>query len=103
VKSSEVPAGLVMEVTGKGRTEQAIKSVVVPHAGMLTQMAQWSAQTEEIPGGIRLTVTAKDPQDTKAIAKIRSLGFAGLFVEGRHHQLHHLAMAKGEFGHSHQH
>jgi hypothetical protein len=103
VKSSEVPAGLVMEVTGKGRTEQAIKSMVVPHAGMLTQMAQWSAQTEEIPGGIRLTVTAKDPQDTKAIAKIRSLGFAGLLVEGRHHQLHHLAMAKGEFGHSHQH
>jgi hypothetical protein len=103
VKSSEIPAGLVMEVTGKGRTEQAIKSMVVPHAGMLTQIAHWSAQTEEMPGGIRLTVTAKDPQDTKTIAKIRGLGFGGLLVEGRHQQLHHLAMAKGEFRHSHQH
>jgi hypothetical protein len=32
---------------------------------------------------------------------IRGLGFIGLLASGSHHQPHHLAMAKGEFMHSH--
>lgn len=101
VKSSEVPAGLVMEITGKGRAEQSIKSMVMPHAEMLNQMPQWVAKSEEIPEGVRLSVTAKDANDTKTIAKIRGLGFAGLLVQGSHHQIHHLAMARGEWKHHH--
>ena len=43
------------------------------------------------------------PDDTRTLARIRGLGFAGLITEGAHHQPHHLAMAKGEAlaGHTH--
>ena len=58
----------------------------------------WSAKTEPLPNGVLLTVTSNDP---KEIAHIRGLGFIGLLVSGAHHQLHHLAMAKGEFAHPH--
>jgi len=103
VKATAVPGGLMMDVTGTGRTEQAIRRMVVPHTVELNSMSQWSARTEEIPGGLRLTVVAKNPDDAKTIARIRGLGFIGLLVQGAHHQPHHLAMAKGEEmpGHGH--
>ena len=59
VKQSPVPGGLVMEVTGAGRTEQGIRAMVVPHAVELDRMPDWSDKAEVIPGGVRLTVTAK--------------------------------------------
>lgn len=102
VKAEQVAGGLRMDVTGTGRAEQAIRAMVGPDSHELDQMKEWSAKTEEIPSGLRLTVTAKDPTDTKTIARIRGLGFIGLLVQGNHHQPHHLAMAKGELsGHSH--
>lgn len=103
VKSAVVPGGLAMQVTGAGRTEQAIRRMVVPHAAELNKMPEWSAQTEQIPGGLRLTVMAKNPEDARTIARIRGLGFIGLLTQGAHHQPHHLAMAKGEAmdGHGH--
>ena len=103
VKATAVPGGLMMDVTGTGRTEQAIRRMVVPHTVELNSMSQWSARTEEIPGGLRLTVVAKNPDDAKTIARIRGLGFIGLLVQGAHHQPHHIAMAKGEEmpGHGH--
>jgi hypothetical protein len=103
VKVSAVPGGLVMDVTGTGRTEQAIRRMVGPHSMELNKMSEWSARTEEIPGGLRLTVVAKIPDDPKTVAHIRGLGFIGLLVQGGHHQPHHLAMAKGEemAGHGH--
>jgi hypothetical protein len=102
VKQSEVPGGLVMEVTGTGRTEQAIRAMLVPHAAELDRMPAFAAKTELIPGGVRLTVTAKAPDDAKAVARLRGLGFIGLLTAGAHHGPHHLAMAKGEtFAHSH--
>ena len=103
VKATPVPGGLTMEVTGTGRTEQAIRRMVVPHAVELNGMPEWSATTEQIPGGLRLTVVAKNPADAKTVARIRGLGFIGLLVQGSHHQPHHLAMARGEAisGHGH--
>jgi len=96
VKSAPVPGGLAMDVTGAGRTEQAIHAMVVPHAAELDRMPAYSARTEPIAGGVRLTVVAKKADDTTRVARIRGLGFAGLMTEGAHHQAHHLAMAKGE-------
>jgi hypothetical protein len=92
-----------MEITGTGRTEQAIRAMVVPHSAELDRMPEWSARTEPIAGGVRLVVAAKKPDDLRTVARIRGLGFAGLITEGAHHQPHHLAMAKGEAlpGHSH--
>ena len=103
VRSTPVPGGLAMEITGSGRTEQAIRAMVVPHAVELDRMPEWSAKTETLPGGVRLTVVARKPDDAKLVARIRGLGFAGLITEGAHHQPHHLAMARGEplAGHTH--
>lgn len=103
VRPAVIPGGLMMEVTGTGRTAQAIPAMVVPHAVELSRMPEWSAKTELLAGGLRLTVTAKAPDDARAIARIRGLGFIGLLTVGAHHQPHHLAMAKGEEmeGHGH--
>jgi hypothetical protein len=103
VKQTAVPGGLAMEIVGTGRTEQAIRAMVVPHAVELDRMPEWSAKTEPIAGGTRLTVLAKSLDDVKLVARIRGLGFAGLITEGAHHQPHHLAMARGEAlaGHAH--
>lgn len=103
VKQTPVAGGLAMEISGSGRTEQAIRAMVVPHAAELDRMPEWSATTLVIPGGVRLTVVAERPDDTKLLARIRGLGFAGLLAQGAHHQPHHLAMAKGEAltGHGH--
>jgi hypothetical protein len=103
VKQAPVPGGLAMEITGTGRTERAIRAMVVPHAAELDRMPEWSARTEPIAGGVRLIVVAKTPDDAKAVARIRGLGFAGLITQGAHHQPHHLAMAKGEALAAHTH
>jgi hypothetical protein len=96
VKTSAVVGGLAVDVTGAGRTEQAIRAMVIPHAGELDRMPGLTAKTAPIAGGVRLTVTARDPGDAKAVARLRGLGFIGLLTLGAHHQPHHLAMARGE-------
>lgn len=103
VNPTPVRGGLAMEVTGAGRTAQAIRAMVVPHAAELDRMPEWSATTEPIAGGVRLTVVAREHDDARLVARIRGLGFAGLITQGAHHQPHHLAMAKGEAfgGHAH--
>jgi hypothetical protein len=103
VQQTPVSGGLAMEITGTGRTEQAIRAMVVPHAVELDRLPSFAAKTESISGGVRLTVLARNPDDAKVVARIRGLGFAGLLTEGAHHQAHHLAMAKGEAlpGHAH--
>jgi hypothetical protein len=103
VKASPVPAGLAMEITGAPRTERAIRAMLVPHAVELDGMADWTARTERIPGGLRLTVTARALDDARTVARIRGLGFIGLLVQGGHHGPHHLAMAKGEALPGHRH
>jgi hypothetical protein len=77
--------------------------MVIPHSAELDQMPGLAAKTEPIPGGVRLTVTARDPEDAKAVARVRGLGFIGLLALGAHHQPHHLAMARGQAmpGHGH--
>lgn len=102
VKQTPVPGGLAMDVTGTGRTEQAIRAMVAPHAAELDRLPAYAAKTETIAGGVRLTVTAKTTGDERTVARLRGLGFAGLLTEGAHHGPHHLAMARGEApGHAH--
>jgi hypothetical protein len=102
-KASPVAGGLSMDVTGTGRTERAIRAMVVPHAAELDQMPGLAARAETTPGGVRLTVTARDPADARAVARVRGLSFIGLLTLGAHHQSHHLAMARGQTmpGHGH--
>lgn len=103
VKQSPVPGGIVMDVTGSERTQQAIRAMVVPHAKELGAMPGLAAKAEPIADGVRLTVTSTKPDDARAVARLRGLGFAGLLALGAHHGPHHLAMARGEAitGHTH--
>lgn len=95
VKPTPVPGGLVMAITGTGRTERAIRAMLVPHALELDRLPAYAAKAEPIAGGLRLTVTARAGDET-AVRRLRGLGFAGLLTEGGHHGPHHLAMARGE-------
>jgi len=87
--------GIEIAVTGEGRTLAAIKRMVPAHVHELSAIG-WNAKTEDLPNGVKLTVTTTDKQQ---IAKLKALGFIGIMVQGGHHQPHHLMMAKGEFVH----
>lgn len=96
VAQRPVPGGIQMDVTGTGRTLLAIRRMAVSHTAMLDQGAEYHASAKEIPGGARITITAKDSSDAQLVARIRGLGFAGLMTEGDHHARHHLALARGD-------
>ena len=85
--------GIEIAVTGEGRTLEAIKRMVPAHVGELREIG-WTAKSEDVPNGVKLTVTASESQP---LAKLKALGFMGIMVQGAHHQPHHLMMAKGEF------
>jgi hypothetical protein len=88
--------GVEVTVTGEGRTLDAIKRMVPAHVGELVKIG-WNAKTEDLPNGVKLTVTSDDAKQT---VKLKALGFMGIMVQGGHHQPHHLMIAKGEF-HTH--
>src|SRR6478672_3204935 len=95
-RQTDVPGGARMDVTGDGRVAESIRAMLHPHAKMLNALGPYSATVDDVPGGVRLTVTASDPRDQKTVAKIRGLGFSGLLTLGAHHAQHHLALARGQ-------
>lgn len=98
VATKAVAGGIQAAVTGDGRTLGAIQRMVPAHAREIeqTRLNGWRARAEPLPKGVLLTVTSADP---KEVQRIRGLGFIGVMVSGAHHQLHHLAMARGEMAH----
>jgi hypothetical protein len=90
--------GLSIKVTGSDRTLEAIQRMVSAHARDIDGMNGWTVRTTALPNGVELTVTSGSSAD---VQKIRALGFMGIMVQGGHHQMHHLAMAKGELLHTH--
>jgi hypothetical protein len=84
-------SGIEITVTGEGRTREAIKRMVPAHVNELTKL-EWNAKADDLPNGVKLTVTSTDP---KQVVKLKALGFMGIMVQGGHHQPHHLMMAKG--------
>jgi len=91
-----IDGGVEIAVTGSGRTLAAIQRMVPAHAAEINGLHGWSVKSASLTDGVLLTVTSTDP---KEIQHIRGLGFIGILVSGSHHQLHHMAMAKGEFPH----
>jgi hypothetical protein len=85
--------GIEITVTGEGRTLEAIKRMVPAHVNELHKIG-WSAKSEDLPNGVRLTVLATEAQP---LTKLKALGFMGIMVQGRHHQPHHLMIAMGQF------
>ena len=96
-----IPGGIEIDVTGTGRTTDAIRRMTLNHAAMLDMENDYHASAKEIPGGARLTVAAKNNSDASVVTRIRGLGFAGIMTEGDHHASHHLAIARGEAVHDH--
>ncbi len=91
-----IKGGLKIAVTGTGRTLLAIQRMIPAHARAIDGLNGWRTTTAPLADGVLLTVTSNNP---KEIAHIRGLGFIGVLVSGPHHQPHHLALARGEFGH----
>ena len=94
----QIENGLRLKVTGSGRTLAAIQRMVPDHAQEIDGLHGWTVRTAALPDGVELTVTASNPSE---VQKIRALGLMGIMVQGSHHQMHHLAMAKGEPLHAH--
>jgi hypothetical protein len=99
VKQRDVAGGVELEVTGTGPTVEAVRRMSINHTRMLDGV-QYRASAKEIAGGAKLVITAANSGDAAAVARIRGLGFAGLFTEGNHHAVHHLALARGEAVHT---
>ena len=95
-RQTDVPGGARMDVTGDGRVAESIRAMLHPHAKMLNALGPYNASVDDIPGGVRFTVTASDPRDQRTVAKIRGLGFSGLLTLGAHHAQHHVALARGQ-------
>ena len=85
--------GIEITVTGEGRTIEAIKRMVPAHINELHEIG-WSAKSEDLPNGVKLTVLASEAQP---LTKLKALGFMGIMVQGGHHQPHHLMIAMGQF------
>ena len=94
-KERALDNGVEIAVTGEGRTLDAIKRMVPAHVHELSQLG-WTAKTEDLAEGVKLTVTSTDAAQ---VTRLKALGFMGIMVQGSHHQQHHLMMAKGEFSH----
>ncbi|MCW5731951.1 MAG: hypothetical protein KIT20_14415 [Alphaproteobacteria bacterium] len=89
------PDGIDIDVSGEGRTREAIRRMVVAHAREIDGMNGWRVRAEASESGARISASADSPGE---VAKLHGLGFIGLMVQGDHHQPHHLAMARGTFG-----
>lgn len=98
ISKEPIDKGLLMAVTGSGRTLEAIRRMVLAHAHEIDGRNGWTVKARAIPDGVELTVTGGSDAET---AKIRALGFMGIMVQGAHHRVHHLAIAKGEPIHEH--
>lgn len=96
VVGTPITGGAQFLVRGTGETIAAIKRMTAAHVTMLTNGGGPRVVRTELPTGVRLIVTAADPSDAAAVAKLRGLGFIGLMVSGDHHPAHHMALARGE-------
>ena len=96
VAQEAVPGGVRLTITGQGRTLEAIHRMIPEHMAQLEMSGEFTTKAAMTPGGAIVTVTAKSPSGDRAVARIRSLGFAGLMAVGQHHARHLMAMAKGD-------
>jgi hypothetical protein len=103
VRQAPADGGMSLDITGTGDVVSSIRRMGGMHVMALTEEGAYVARSSNIPGGIRLVVTVKDPKDAKAVTMLRALGFAGTFTEGDHHAMHHMMIARGqEMTHAHR-
>jgi hypothetical protein len=102
VTQRNVPGGIEIDIDGAGRAGAAASRMAIAHARILAEGSEYRASSASIPGGVRMTVTARDPSNTRLVDRIRGLGYAGIMTEGEHHARHHIALARGVMPHGTQ-
>lgn len=95
VKSNDVDGGVRFSVSGADIVKSSIRRMIVAHAMTMNGFKGWNFEAQETESGADLIV--KVP--AKDITKLHALGFIGVMTRGMHHQMHHLALAKGENPH----
>jgi hypothetical protein len=70
----------------------SIQRMVAAHAATMNGVNGWTLTAETVPDGAALTARG-NPE------KIAALGFIGIMATGDHHQVHHLALARGALPH----
>jgi hypothetical protein len=98
-----IDGGARFTVTGAGRTIEAIQRMTTAHGQMVASDSVHRVTVEQVPGGARIAVVARNAADATTVMRIRGLGFHGLLTTGAHHGPHHLAIARGTppAGHAH--
>jgi hypothetical protein len=96
IVKKNIPNGIEASISGTGRTLGAIQRMAVNQSGMLNLSDDYAATATVTPTGARVVITSRHPDDPRAVARLRGLGYAGLLTEGDHHVRHHLAIARGD-------
>lgn len=89
--TEKVSGGLQFTVTGEGRIREAIRNMVLAHAGIMDGVDNWHYVAETHPEGATLTIIVPPFE----VPRLTGLGFFGVMAAGMHHQDHHWMMATG--------
>jgi hypothetical protein len=92
VTQRPVENGVEMTVSGAPDVLDAARRMVRSHAAMVRADHGWSVDVQD--RGTDLVVTWTTPEAAD-VTRIRALGFFGFLVDGSHHPMHHLMIAKG--------
>jgi hypothetical protein len=94
-KAEPADGGMRFDVTGDGPVRDSVRRMILAHAAAMNGAGDWRFEASETAGGAALTVRVP----ANDMAKLQGLGFIGVVTRGMHHQVHHLAIARG--GHPH--
>jgi hypothetical protein len=92
VDVNEGPDATTFAVMGTGEVIGAIQRMTAAHSGMLATETGWVVSTQRTDTGAVMRIATNDPADH---ARVKGLGFFGVMTIGAHHQMHHLAIARG--------
>jgi len=96
---TELPDGLLIEVTGDPRSLEAAKRMMPAHAKFLGSDANWSINVTIDRERVVMRATSKVHSTAM---KIKALGFYGLMASQDHHRAHHWEIARGASEHLHK-
>ncbi|HWO88122.1 MAG TPA: hypothetical protein VNL98_03110 [Gemmatimonadales bacterium] len=103
VEQRPIDGGIEVTATGTGRTVESIRRMTNAHAATLGAEGRYVMSVTNVPGGVRLRITAARESGSETVARIRALGFIGVMTAGDHHAPHHLALARGTGATGHEH
>jgi hypothetical protein len=101
VVTREIDGGAEFAVSGTPEVAAAAQRMATAHAAMTKTELPYDVVVTPVGAVTTVKLRANDPTDTRAVAKVRGMGFVGWLASGGHHQLHHLGIARGDAVHAH--